>query len=126
VSAQVKAMAPLRLHALSIGDLLDESISLYRRNWVQFVTIAAIVTIPITILDLGFTLLSTSASQPFDITGPSAYSRGPALLSLAGQMGQFIVALISLGHWCMRQGIVIWASQSQHGEPLAFPGSVMG
>jgi nickel-dependent lactate racemase len=35
---------------VSIGDLLDESVRLYRRNWIRLVTIAAIVTVPVTVL----------------------------------------------------------------------------
>ena len=89
MSSPALVVTPLRLRPLSIGDLLDEGVRLYRHNWIQLVTIAAIVTVPMATLQFGSTFLSASAMWP---TGTARYS-GDALL-LLGQLGQMIVGLI--------------------------------
>ena len=88
MSSPALVVEPLRLRPLSIGDLLDEGVRLYRRNWIQLVTIAAIVTVPIATLQFGFTFLSASAMWP---TGTTRYSGDSWLI---GQVGQMIVGLI--------------------------------
>ncbi len=61
MSAQAQPIVPPRLRALSAGDLLDESIRLYRRSWMRFLTIAAVTTVPLAVIELALTLLKTSA-----------------------------------------------------------------
>jgi hypothetical protein len=46
----VSARIPLRLRPLEIGDLLDETFRMYRRHFVLFAGISAIVSIPIAAL----------------------------------------------------------------------------
>ena len=118
VSARAETIAPSRLRPLSIGDLLDESVRLYRRNWIRLVTIAAIITVPVTVFGLGFALLgaSTFSSRPL-LYAPS--NSNPTTRWFIGQFGQIIVGLISAGlNGIMLGALVLVAGQSYLGRPV--------
>ena len=53
--------APLTLRPLRLGELLDQAIRLYRRNFITFVGIVAMVYVPLMILQIASTALMTSS-----------------------------------------------------------------
>lgn len=79
-------MADLDLRPLSLGEILDRTFSLYRRNFILFLGIAALPNLLVLGLNLAGTLVSTGAETP---------SRGGAsspLLALG--IGGIIVGVI--------------------------------
>ncbi len=94
MSAQIQVIAPPRLRPLSISDLLDEGVRLYRRNWIRFVTIAAIVAVPVSVLQAGSTWLNVSATPSFGGAGVPGDSLTPVLLSQAVQLGVSVIDAI--------------------------------
>jgi hypothetical protein len=61
---EVNVPAPLRLRPLEIGDLLDETFRMYRRNFVLFAGISAIVSIPSAALSgYGYSLFGNLLQQ---------------------------------------------------------------
>ena len=70
-------MASLDLRPLSLGEILDQSFSLYRQNFVLFVGIAAIPQLFV----LAFTLVQTFLGLKSPIPGaPATQSLGPGLV----------------------------------------------
>ena len=57
------AYSALRLRPLSVGDLLDETIRLYRRNALLFIGIGAVVTVPSLVLQIGPVLAASVAPE---------------------------------------------------------------
>ncbi len=51
-------MTHLTLRPMSIGDLLDEAIRLYRRNFIPFVGVVAVVQVPVLLLNLLMAMLN--------------------------------------------------------------------
>ena len=90
-------VAPLpQLHPLGLGQLLDQAIRLYRRNFLNFIGIIAIVQIPLGLLQMGSALLTlSSVSPPGGIFGasPPPDSLGPAFF--AGIAGSILVPILS-------------------------------
>lgn len=74
------------LRPLGIGQLLDHAIRLYRRNFLKFVGIIAVVQIPATLLQLFFStwVLQEGAQQNFED------------LACLGPLGGLITGLVSL------------------------------
>jgi hypothetical protein len=87
-----------RLRPLGMGQLLDQAIRLYRRNFLKFIGIIAIAQIPFTVLQLGMSLLAVGSTLPQlqDPTAPPsdllALLENPILLVSA--IAGFIVLLI--------------------------------
>ena len=83
-----KPKALPQLRPLSLGELLDRAIRLYRRNFFRFVGIIAIVQIPITLISLMISLLTLgdfvqlaadptmlqNAENPLDLLGPNFFT----------------------------------------------------
>lgn len=85
---------PPQLRPMSVGDILDQAIRIYRRNFVPLVIIVAIVSLPYVALQLAITLLTnpftlgfSQTSQSFD---PDAINTGTLL---AGQLLSLGLAL---------------------------------
>ena len=86
-----------QLRPLGMGQLLDQALRLYRRNFLKFVGIIAVVQIPLGLLQLGSSLLAfsgfaqlsnpTPGTRPEDIFGPGF---------VVGMIGTIIVAILSL------------------------------
>jgi hypothetical protein len=89
MSSPAQAITLPRLRPLSIGDLLDEGVRLYRRTWIQLGTIAAIVTVPATVLQSVSTFLNLNTL----LSPASPRYADSAFLSLA-QLGQFVVGIV--------------------------------
>lgn len=86
--------APLTLRPLRLGELLDQAIRLYRRNFITFVGIVAMVYVPLMVLQIASTTLMTSSldtltSSPEQIFTNYAYWGG-MLSSLVVAFLQFI------------------------------------
>jgi hypothetical protein len=86
-----------RLRPLGLGELLDQTIRLYRRNFLKFIGIIALVQIPVSLLQMVFSMVMVSAvapyqnpanppTDPFEIFGPAYF---------IGLAGNLIVALLS-------------------------------
>jgi hypothetical protein len=92
------ASATSRLRPLGIGQLLDQAIRLYRRNFLKFIGIVAVAQIPFIVLQLGTSLLAVGSTLPQlqDPTAPPsdvlALLENP--LFLASAIAGFLVILI--------------------------------
>jgi hypothetical protein len=86
----VSAPVPLRLRPLEIGDLLDETFRMYRRHFVLFAGISAIVSVPVAGLYgyLSFTLFGNVLDQ--------AGTGQPLQLSTETLVSALLVAAASL------------------------------
>jgi hypothetical protein len=78
-----------------MGQLLDLAIRLYRRNFLKFVGIIAIVQIPLGLLQLGASLLTFSGFSQFQ-EGQSSPDEIFTVAFFTGVIGSVIVALLSL------------------------------
>jgi hypothetical protein len=102
---------------VSIGDLLDESVRLYRRNWIRLVTIAAIVTVPVTVLQAGSAFLNANTALAFGI---SRVPGAPSMRMLLGQTAQIVVSVIDGLLSALMLGAAVYvAGQSYLGRRIA-------
>jgi hypothetical protein len=85
------------LRPLGIGELLDQAIRLYRRNFLNFIGIIAVVQIPIGLVQFVFSLLSVQgASRAFAFNPEAAPPASPFTPeTLAAQAGTVLVAVLS-------------------------------
>ncbi|MCP4540807.1 MAG: hypothetical protein GY832_27025 [Chloroflexi bacterium] len=88
-----------KLRPLGIGELLDQAIRIYRRNFVKFIAIIAVVQIPVNLLGMLFSLLTVESTV--QLQNPAAYSTdnpfemlGPGYF--AGVGGGCLLAIVSL------------------------------
>lgn len=65
------------LRPLRLGELLDQAIRLYRRNFLNFLGIIAIVYIPFALLTLVWNVVSTSSLQSIIAENPSSLFTSP-------------------------------------------------
>jgi len=86
-------MQPSALRPMNIGDMLDRAISIYRRNVVTMLGIAAVVTVPLSAIQLVGILLAV----PLDLLSPGASpSRTTAALAATGYLTMFAVIGIAM------------------------------
>jgi hypothetical protein len=78
----------LSLRPLGTGELLDRAVRLYRRHFLTFIGIIAIVQVPLVLLQTGFSLLTIQG-----VTGASDFSD---TTFLAGSIGSMVLAILSL------------------------------
>lgn len=116
MSAHIQAVAPPRLCPLSIGDLLDESVFLYRRNWIRLVTIAALVTVPVTVLQAASTWLNVSITSSLGMSGSSGDSLALTFLSQVIQLGVGVID--SIVTVLMTGALIYVAGQSYLGRVI--------
>jgi len=89
------------LRPLGMGQLLDQAIRLYRRNFLQFIGITAIVQIPLGLLQMGSSLLTLSGlsfPSDFDTTPPQGIFGPQDMFGSAyilGILGSAVVAILS-------------------------------
>lgn len=96
----MSATALPRLRPLGIGELLDQTIRLYRRNFLTFIGIIALLQIPLTLLQTLMTWLTSrnlliqmenpstpSAANPYELFGPEYF---------IGIGGSCVLAIVSL------------------------------
>src|SRR5512146_1997223 len=83
------------IRPLSLAELLDQAIGLYRRNFLTFIGIIAIAYIPVGILQALVAFLLTSSLQPEAISSPEALlSNTGYWLGMAGSLVLWIIQLI--------------------------------
>lgn len=121
IGRTVSAPVPLRLRPLEIGDLLDETFRMYRRHFLLFAGISALVSVPVAGLwgYLYFSLFGdfvqqAGNGQPFDV------STGALVSALA-------VSVVSLLLVPFNYGAVTYAvCESAQGHPVTAWGVVRG
>ena len=117
----VSAPVPLRLRPLEIGDLLDETFRMYRRHFVLFAGISAIVSIPVAALYgyLYYSLFIGLAEQ--------AGTGQPLELSNTTLVGIVVVTVIALVLVPFNYGAVTYAvCESAQGNPVTAGGVLRG
>jgi hypothetical protein len=115
----VSAPAPLRLRPLEIGDLLDETFRLYRRHFLLFAGISAILAIP---------SAASSGFNYFAVFGSlfQSASELDTTTYLESQLAQIAALLINIGLLPFGFGAVIYAAcESALGHAVT-PGGVFG
>ncbi|MDX1377745.1 MAG: hypothetical protein R3307_02760 [Anaerolineales bacterium] len=91
------------LRPLKLGELLDQAIRLYRRNFLTFIGIIAVVYVPITILQtassalLSSSILDFTPSAPEEIFSRSSYWIGMLSTLLLAFLQIFLVQGIATG-----------------------------
>ncbi|HUZ87767.1 MAG TPA: hypothetical protein VNF26_12540 [Candidatus Baltobacterales bacterium] len=116
----MNAPAPLRLRPLEVGDLLDETFRMYRRNFVLFAGISVIVSIPSSaLLGYGYSLFGNILQQSTTGVAPNFGVLASTLPALA--VGVLVnIALIPLFY-----GAVIFAAcEAAQGRPVSAGGIV--
>ncbi len=98
----METQTPPTLHPLHLGELLDQAIRLYRRNFITFIGIIAVVYVPLMILQTASaTLLSSSlgdiASSPENIFSNYAYWGGMLSAVVIGFLQFIFVQGIATG-----------------------------
>ena len=107
---------PLRLRPLEIGDLLDETFRMYRRHFVLFAGISAILAIP-SAASSGFNYFAVFGSlfQPDSQLDTTTY--------LASQLAQLVALLINVALLPFAFGAVTYAAcESALGRPVTAGG----
>src|SRR5215467_11729689 len=88
-------MADLDLRPLSLGEILDRTFSLYRRNFLLFVGIAALPHLLVLVLNLAQTVVLPSLGRQNSAMKGQLYAGGS--LWLVGIIAQFLAYMISQG-----------------------------
>jgi len=85
------------IRPLTLGEVLDQAIRLYRRNFLTFIGILAIPYVPLTLLQTGLSYLSTSSATSI-LENPSAVSSPFGLPSgyWMGMIGMVVVLFIHI------------------------------
>jgi hypothetical protein len=117
---QERQLEPRYRRILSFGDVLDESIGLFRRHWVVFALVSAICLIP-----PGLLAVSVTGSGAFDTNALARQlrtGRPPTLESMSGFAGAalllYVVSLLFYLAWTT--AIVVTTDEYLHaGEPKA-------
>jgi hypothetical protein len=88
-------MSTLELRPLSIGELLDRTFSLYRRNFLLFIGIAAIPQLLVLALQLVQTML-TPAKAAVALPAASELQGASPVLAAGGAVGIFMLAIAAI------------------------------
>ena len=113
-------MQTTALRPMNVGDILDRSINLYRRNFITLMGIAAAVTVPIAALQV----IGVLFAVPLDLFSLNeSPSRATTALATAGYAGLFVVFFIaaivaSVGYAFQAAAMVIAVSESLLGRAL--------
>jgi len=88
--------APPRLRSIGLGELLDQAVRLYRRNFTRFIGMLALVQVPLALLQLGVSFLTSAgyvermqdpfafqSTDPFEALGAGYFAGIGASLLLA-------------------------------------------
>jgi hypothetical protein len=102
-------MAGLDLRPLSLGEILDRTFSLYRRNFLLFLGITAIPNLLILALNLAQTLLTELPTPPTQRTVQELQSRAGSGLMAFGFVGLIVGVVIYLVAYLFAQGGTVFA-----------------
>ena len=107
------------LRPLSLGEILDRAIAIYRKNFVTLVGIVAIIAAPILVLQLVAALLALP-TDPFLLTRPDATGQPNTQFApfFAYYGVVMLLALIQgIGNIFQTGTLVVAISQAYHGHP---------
>lgn len=113
-----------KLRPLGLGEMLDHAIRLYRRHFLTFVGIIAIVQIPLTVLQLIWSALAVTTFAE-ELTQPGTIPTVPDPLSaMGGATGLFGVFIVGLLSFILIQGVGTAAltraiADSYLGQPIS-------
>ena len=102
-------MAELDLRPLSLGEILDRTFSLYRRNFLLFLGITAIPNLLILGLNLAETLMSELPAAPAQRTVQDLQSRSGTGLMAFGFIGLIVGVVVYLVAYLFAQGGTVFA-----------------
>ncbi len=86
------------LRPLRLGELLDQAVRLYRRNFLNFVGIIALGYIPYAILQIVSSILSVYSAQTISATSPEdLFTSVPYWLSILGSFFSSFIYVIFVG-----------------------------
>jgi hypothetical protein len=102
-------MAGLDLRPLSLGEILDRTFSLYRRNFLLFLGITAIPNLLILGLNLAQTFLTALPAVPGQRPVQDLQSRGGSGLMAFGFVGLFVGIIVYLVAFLFAQGGTVYA-----------------
>ena len=102
-------MAELDLRPLSLGEILDRTFSLYRRNFLLFLGITAIPNLLILGLNLAETMMSELPAAPAQRTVQDLQSRAGTGLMAFGFIGLIVGVVVYLVAYLFAQGGTVFA-----------------
>jgi len=102
-------MAGLDLRPLSLGEILDRTFSLYRRNFLLFLGITAIPNLLILAMNLAQTFLTALPTVPGQRTSQDLQSRGGTGLMAFGFVGLLVGIIVYLVAYLFAQGGTVYA-----------------
>ena len=82
------------LRPMTVGDILDQAFSLYRKNFITLVGIVAVVHVPLLVLEIAGSLLF--GTQLLNRTGPSVFTQAPSAATLGG-IGILVLTVVVAG-----------------------------
>lgn len=80
------------IRPMTLGELLDKAIRLYRQNFLKFIGIYAIPYIPLTIIQVALTFTTTTSMLEQTSNDPAAFPLSPA--ALVSMFGSLIVVFV--------------------------------
>ena len=117
----MSAPVPLRLRPLEIGDLLDETFRMYRRHFLLFAGISALVSVPVAGL-WGYLYFSLFGDYLQQVGNGQSFD-----VSTSGLVGALVVSLVSLLLVPFNYGAVTYAvCESAQGHPVTAWGVLRG
>ena len=91
----METQTPPTLHPLNLGELLDQAIRLYRRNFITFIGIIAVVYVPLMILQTASTtLMSSSLGELTRSSSPEAIFTNYAYWG--GMLSTVVIAFLQI------------------------------
>jgi membrane-anchored glycerophosphoryl diester phosphodiesterase (GDPDase) len=117
----VSAPVPLRLRPLEIGDLLDETFRMYRRHFLLFAGISALVSVPVAGL-WGYLYFSLFGDYLQQVGNGQSFDVSPS-----GLVGALVVSVVRLLLVPFNYGAVTYAvCESAQGHPVTAWGVIRG
>ncbi|MCC7369855.1 MAG: hypothetical protein IT306_15615 [Chloroflexi bacterium] len=120
MAVDARPASGFRMRPLSVGDILDESIQVYRRQFVAFITAAAVVIVPLALLrmaliagmailggSLGSGRISSEMGAAVGI-GAALMTLPVTLLTMLGQLLAGVAALKIASDAILGQTVNIW------------------
>jgi hypothetical protein len=94
-SMEVSALPVLR--PLRLGELLDQAVRLYRRNFLSFVGMIALGYIPYAVIQVASSALSVYSAQDIRTDPQSIFTSAPYWLSILGSLFSVLIYVIFVG-----------------------------
>lgn len=109
------ASVPL-LRPMTVGDLLDQAIRIYRRNWVTAVGVVAVITLPLLLIQ-NATLILAFPSDLFSVGTSTAADPTPLLVY--GLVSLITGLLAGIGFVFQVGALAVVVSESYFGNPVS-------